>query len=101
MKKIISFVVGALMLSTAAWADSYVVVTKADFGIAWNAIGKTVGQKDTIIVTASMGGINVNTKDTGPQKVLYILLVKTMRTERYLVSICKSVSILVPKMLLV
>ena len=98
MKKIISFVVGALMLSTAAWADSYVVDNKGDFGIAWNAIGKTVGQKDTIIVTASMGGINVNTKD---KKVLYILLVKTMRTERYLVSICKSVSILVPKMLLV
>ena len=56
MKKIISFVVGALMLSTAAWADSYVVDNKGDFGIAWNAIGKTVGQKDTIIVTASMGG---------------------------------------------
>ena len=74
MKKIISFVVGALMLSTAAWADSYVVDNKGDFGIAWNAIGKTVGQKDTIIVTASMGGINVNTKDTGPQKgVIYII----------------------------
>ena len=44
MKKIISFVVGALMLSTAAWADSYVVDNKGDFGIAWIAIGKTVGQ---------------------------------------------------------
>ena len=83
------------MLSTAAWADSYVVDNKGDFGIAWNAIGKTVGQKDTIIVTASIPKIRVR------KKVLYILLVKTMRTERYLVSICKSVSILVPKMLLV
>lgn len=57
MKKIISFLAGALMLtSTTAWADSYVAENKADFVSAWNALGKNPRQQDTIFVAADMGG---------------------------------------------
>lgn len=66
MNKIISLVAGALLLSsTAVWADSYVAENKGDFVTAWNVLGKNVGQQDTIIVAADMGGLNMNTTN-GP-----------------------------------
>lgn len=74
MNKIISFVAGALLLSsTTVWADSYVAENKGDFTTAWNVLGKTVGQQDTIIVTADMGGLNMNTTNGPLAGALYII----------------------------
>ena len=74
MKKIISFLAGALMLtSTTAWADSYVAENKADFVSAWNALGKNPRQQDTIFVAADMGGLNMNTTNGPLAGALYII----------------------------
>ena len=74
MNKIISLVAGALLLSsTAVWADSYVAENKGDFVTAWNVLGKNVGQQDTIIVAADMGGLNMNTTNGPLAGALYII----------------------------
>lgn len=57
MKKIISFVVGALLLSTAAWADSHEATNKAEFTSGLQTMGRTIGQADTIWVMANIEGI--------------------------------------------
>lgn len=74
MNKIISLVAGVLLLSsTAVWADSYVAENKGDFVTAWNVLGKNVGQQDTIIVAADMGGLNMNTTNGPLAGALYII----------------------------